>query len=481
MRRVIRNADWLVTWDEAMSDHVYRKNVDLAFSEDGILGIGEDITGHFDEEISGTDLMVMPGLVNIHCHPADQPLYRGFTEEFGNPRLFNSGRQRFREALVFDDASRRASASFAIAEMLACGVTTMVDLSEPYDGWIDVVESSGIRACLAPMFRSAEWYTDTGQETKYRWSRDNGFACFAAAADLMDRAERSTTGRLSAMVAPAQVDTCSADLFREAIRLSEATDRVLFTHASQSYAEFNGMTRRHNMTPIEWLDSLGFLGDRTIIGHAVFTDEHPWILWDRKRDLELLSRSRASIAHCPTPFARDGTLLHDLGAYRSAGINIGIGTDTHPHNLIEEMRWAEILARVASGAGHTFDTRRLFHAATAGGSRALQRGDIGRLMPGCKSDIVTIDLNHPAMSPVRDPLRSLIYSAAERAVRDVYVNGSLVVRDGQVLTIDRATSARDVAETQRQLCSKAEAEPDLTSPNSIVPLSLSMFQEPGRE
>src|SRR4029450_10702371 len=121
-----------------------------------------------------------------------------------------------------------------------------------------------------------------------------------------------------------------------------------------------------------------------------------------------------------------------------AGVNLGIGTDTVPQNLIEEMRWATVLARIAAEDIRSIEMADVFDAATAGGARALLREDLGRLAPGAKADLVLGDLKNPWMMAGGAPLRCLIFHAADRAVRDVYVDGARVVADGRVLTLDQA-------------------------------------------
>jgi cytosine/adenosine deaminase-related metal-dependent hydrolase len=109
--------------------------------------------------------------------------------------------------------------------------------------------------------------------------------------------------------------------------------------------------------------------------------------------------------------------------------------------MLEELRNAITFARLAAGQVDAVLTSQVFDAATIGGARALGREDIGRLAAGAKADLVLVDLRHPMMRPARDPLRSLVYSAAERAVRDVFVDGIQVVREGTVLTMDYASAA----------------------------------------
>ena len=428
--------------------------------------------GRSNSEISGAARLVMPGLINIHCHPTQTPIFRGFVEEAGNPRLFYCGRKDFRQSFLPDDAAQLASARYALAEMLSFGTTSIVDLSHAYPGWLDLLAESGLRVWAGPMYRSARWYAETGQETKYGWAPDLGEADFAEAMEVMDAAEAHPCGRLSALVTPAQVDTCTEDMLVRSADLAARTGRPLHTHGAQGYPEFNQMARRNDMTPIEWLHRIGFLGPRTIIGHAVFTDEHPWLHWPHRRDLELLAETGSSVAHCPTPFARDGTIMHHLGAYMDAGVNIAIGTDTHPQNLFDEMGTAETLARIAAGQRHSCSTARVFHACTIGAAKLLGREDIGRLAPGARADLVVCDLNEPNMLPLRDPLRNLIYSSVGRCVRDVWVDGREVVQDCQVLTIDFAEAARALQAEQDRI---AASIPGL---DSHSPLALRLGTAP---
>jgi len=201
--------------------------------------------------------------------------------------------------------------------------------------------------------------------------------------------------------------------------------------------EHREMMRRHRMTPLEWLDDIGVLGPRTLIGHAINIDQHPWINHYEHKDLDRLARSGASVVHCPRAFAQWGDMMHSLGSYRAAGVNMALGTDCYPHDMVEEMRIAGLLSKVASGHVDLLRCEHIFEIATLGAAKALGRDDLGRLSAGAKADIVLVDLNHPSMRPVRDPLRSLIYSGVAAAVRDVYVNGEQMVRDGHVLTADQ--------------------------------------------
>jgi len=190
-------------------------------------------------------------------------------------------------------------------------------------------------------------------------------------------------------------------------------------------------------------------------------------------DVRLLAKRGVTVAHCPTVFSRYGHTLEHFGSYLEAGVNMAIGTDTHPHNLWEEMRTAAILARVNAKDFRAVTTADMFNAVTTGPAKALGRDDIGRLAPGAKADIVLVDATHPIMRPLRDPLRSLVYSAADRAVREVYVDGQQLVRDGKVLTVDRDAAADTLQKVQADMLQAVSSRDRLgRSAEQVSPLSL---------
>ena len=125
----IRRAAWVIAWDEARRRHVYRRDADIAFAEGRLVQIGGRWDGAAAREIDGSERLVMPGLIDLHCHPSGGAIFRGMSEEFGNPRLFYSGRHHFRQSFVTDAEAQAACARFTLAEFLAGGVTTIVDLS----------------------------------------------------------------------------------------------------------------------------------------------------------------------------------------------------------------------------------------------------------------------------------------------------------------------------------------------------------------
>ncbi len=158
----IKNAAWVIAWDERLGRHVYRRGVDLAFRDDRIIFLGTDFDesalGPADRVIDGSARLVLPGLIDIHSHPEHEPLYRGIREEHGLPSMHMTGLYERSQALSApDDEARAASAEFAYCELLLSGVTSLVDISPPWAGWVDLFARSGLRGFLAPGYNSARW------------------------------------------------------------------------------------------------------------------------------------------------------------------------------------------------------------------------------------------------------------------------------------------------------------------------------------
>ena len=472
----IRNAASVIAWDPANRRHAYLMNGDVAFTDDTLCFVGRHYDGEADVSIDGTDLMVMPGLIDLHSHPSTEPFYRGVREEHGVPSMYMSGLYERSVAFQPDAIARKAGKQVAFCEMLLSGVTTVADLSGIDEGWIDLAARSGLRVFLAPSFASARWHLENGWALQYRWDEAAGRRGLDAALALIDQANEHPSGRLSGIVSPAQIDTCTPELLRDGFAAAETRNVPLTVHCSQSVNEFLVMVDRHGKSPVQFARDIGILSPRAVLGHAMFIDEHSWVRWHTRTDLRILVDTGTHVAHCPSPFGRYGHTLEDFGRYRRAGVNLGIGTDVAPHNVIEEMRLAAILARVAARDITTTSVGELFHAATAGGADALGRQDLGRLVAGAKADLVLVDLANPWMRPARDPLRSLVFTAADRAVRTVFVHGEKVMDKGRVLTMDHEAALAEVAEGQQRMLRDAPSRDWAgRSAQQISPLSLPML------
>jgi 5-methylthioadenosine/S-adenosylhomocysteine deaminase len=469
---LIRSADWVIAWDEKR--HVYRRNADVAFTGDTLVHVGPGYAAAADDVVDGAGLLVMPGLVDIHSHPGHEPAYRGIREEHGVPNMYMTG--LYERSQAFDTSDRElrlAAVEVALCELLKSGVTSLCDISPLYEGWAEMFAKSGMRGFLAPGYASARWKLENDHTLGFEWDEARGQKAMAAALAFIDGLENHPSGRLSGVVSPMQIENCSDELLRASYQAA-IERRLPFTlHISQGVLEVHEMIRRHGRTPIQHASVIGILGPNSVLGHAIFLDTHSWIRWWTKEDLRILAESGCSVAHCPTPFARYGHVMESFGAYVRAGVNMGIGTDTTPHNMLEEIRKAGTFARIAGRDINDVSTGMLFHAATVGGARAMLRDDLGRLAVGAKADLVLVDLANPWMMPARDPLRSLVFHAADRAVKAVYVAGEKVVADGEVLGLDHQGAGERLIEAQqRMMATSTSRDYRRRTTDQLTPLSL---------
>jgi cytosine/adenosine deaminase-related metal-dependent hydrolase len=239
--------------------------------------------------------------------------------------------------------------------------------------------------------------------------------------------------------APAQVDTCTGDLLREAKRLAREAGRPYQVHTAQSVVEFHEMLARHGKTPIAWLRDLGVLDPGTILGHALIIGGSSWTNYPAG-DVRIMAETGCSVAHAVWVFARRGVAMESFARYRAAGINLSLGTDTNPQSVIEAMRWAAVVSKLVERSTEATTAAHVFDAATLGGARALGRDDLGRIAPGARADLVLWRARSWRMTPLRDPVKNLVYNATDEDVDRVWVNGRLVVDGGRVLAADEAAT-----------------------------------------
>jgi cytosine/adenosine deaminase-related metal-dependent hydrolase len=422
-----------------------------------IVDVGRGSGGAAARVIDARDGLVIPGLIDAHCHLTDTPYTRGFLEDGGSRGLGMSGLYEYLPAVrrAIGPEDELAAVRFGLLELLKSGVTTVVELGYntevPSGGNLEVAEEivtilggAGIRAYVGARYKSGHFYAGDDGQVAYEWYSDAGRSRFEECVAFASRLRGRYEGRIQPMLAPAQVDTCTPDLLEATATAAETLGIPVQIHAGQSAAEFRAVLARCGMTPIEFLQQVGLLGPRLIIGHGMFLSCHRAIQHTPDRDLDLIAAAGASVAHCPVVFARRGILLDSFARYLERGINMCLGTDTFPLDMLHEMRVAAFAGKIAAGDPFLATAAEVFEAATLRGAKALGRADLGRIAPGCRADLAIVTLRSPRTAPARDPIKALVYSAGAGDVETVLVDGRLVVDGGRVLGIDEALATEEV-------------------------------------
>jgi cytosine/adenosine deaminase-related metal-dependent hydrolase len=322
------------------------------------------------------------------------------------------------------------AATLNVLELLSGGCTTLVEVGASallVEQLAVQVERFGVRAYLGPGYRSASQYRDTDGVIQYNWDEVAGHQGLDAACRFISAHDGQAHGRVRGMLYPLQVDTCSRELLQATRQAADSLHVPVQIHTGQNLMEFHQTLRKYRRTPVELLDETGLLGPGTTLGHCIMVSGHPQAHYPDGHDLERIAAAHATVAHCPVSLARRGMHLHHLSGYLARGINVGLGTDIHPFDLIREMRDAGLLCKVAAESPNAGTAREAFHAATLGGAMALGRPDLGRLCPGAKADLVIVNQRALHYGAVCDPIRSLVDCGVASDVETVIVDGQVVM------------------------------------------------------
>jgi 5-methylthioadenosine/S-adenosylhomocysteine deaminase len=409
----------------------------IVIERNEIIHVGKDFEGTVDRTIDASNRVVTPGFINTHTHLAESSLDKSFVEDRGHRQFSMTGLVEMLPArsMAMDREGAEACVDYSMAELIRTGTTTVMELGGIGDYVADAAEKAGLRTYIADMYKSGRWLTRDGRKVEYEWNVEAGEENFRKAVEFIERVDGRANGRIKGFLSPAQVDTCTEELLRKSREASDSMQVPLALHVSQSVFEFDEMTKRHGMTPIEWLESIDFLSEWNILGHAIMPAGHSWVQFQGD-DLSILARHGASVAHCVWVFARRGIAMESFPDYVDAGINMTLGTDTAPQSMIEGLRYTAVIGKMMSRDSQKATAADVFNAATLNGAKMLQRDDLGRISPGAKADLLFWDAESMFMVPLRDPIRNIVFNAQTEDLVDVMIDGQYVQQNRKVLNID---------------------------------------------
>ena len=370
------------------------------------------------EMIDADGGIVMPGLVNTHTH-LPMTLFRGLADDLPLETWLNQHIFPAEANHVHPDTVHWGTL-LACAEMLLSGTTCCCDGYFHEDAVARAAARTGMRAVLgqgvidfpapgvpdpAQNVAHAESYAETWLE-RHPLIRPSIF-CHAP----------YTCGEATLMAAKAAAD-----------RLG-----VLFqVHAAETRFEREQSIKEKGVSPVAYLDRLGLLDQNTLLAHCVWLDE---------ADMDILARSNCAVSHCPESNMKLASGIAPIPDLLSRKVCVGLGTDGCASNndlsLFGEMGMAARLHKAATGDPTAADAMAVLKMGTLDGARAIGLGDrIGSLETGKRADIIVLDTDVPHLTPLYRPESHLVYAASGADVRDVMIDGVLLVKDRRLLTID---------------------------------------------
>jgi cytosine/adenosine deaminase-related metal-dependent hydrolase len=430
--------------------HTLLRDGQVVMEDDRILFVGHDFPGEVDARHDYGTALIGPGFIDLDALADLDTTILGYDNQpaWEKGRIWPKTYMDRGPYEMYSPAELAFQKRYAFAMLLRHGITTALPIASlfyrPWGETVDEFESAaesagalGLRAYLGPAYRTGNTFIHDDGRIDCFYDEPRGLAELDAAIRFCRDHENTQGGLVRTMLAPDRVETCTPELLRRTAAAVRDLGVPVRLHACQSRLEYDLVLKQHGMSPPEWLDSLGFLTPRSIIPHASWVSGSRGL--DRPgRDLDILRDAGVSIAHCPLVSARGGRALDSFAKYRAMGLNIGLGTDTWPPDILANMQAGMLLCRVAEGSAQSVRAGDFYDAATLGGANALARPDLGRLTPGAKADVVVFDFSHPLIGQVIDPIQTLLISGAGRDVRDVFTDGIRRVQDGEVLGFDLA-------------------------------------------
>ena len=443
MREILlRGAEAVVTMDASRAEIA---GGDVLIRGGVIAAVGQGLTTG-GEVVSARGCVVTPGLVNTHHH-----LYQTLTRAVPGGQdalLFGWLKVLYPIWSRFGPEEMRVSALVGLAELALSGCTLSSDHLYLFPNGARLEDTIGAAREIGLRFHPTRGAMSIGES-------DGGLppdalvegegAILNDMARVVDAFHDPSEGAMVRVgLAPCSPFSVSRALMRDAALLARDKGVMLHTHLAENDEDIAYSLAKFGCRPGQYAEDLGWTGDDVWHAHCVKLDGS---------EIDLFARSRTGVAHCPCSNCRLGSGIAPVRAMRDAGVKVALGVDgsasNDAGNLVAEARQMMLLQRVSRGAD-AMGAREALEIATLGGAQVLGRPDCGSLEPGKRADIAVWDLSGVEAAGAWDPVAALVFCGPTR-VRDLFVEGRQVVRDGHLATIDLPHVIEDQARLARRL------------------------------
>lgn len=387
--------------------------------------------------------LVMPGLVDGHTHTCQQLLRGRTANEY--PMVWTRILVPYESSLTPEDCYW--SAKLACLEMIKSGTTAFAESGSTHMGDVaNAVIESGMRAALA---RSTMDIGDAIPDCMKESSELNILHTEA----LYDKYQGTGDGRVDIWFAIRQVMTCSPELIREIGKEARRLKTGIHAHLCEHKDEVSFCLQHYQKRPAEFLDDMGVLGPNLLTAHNVVLSE---------RDIDLLGERNVKLIHCPRAnYANHGFPKTPRILQNNMSLGLGCDGASRPNlSLFAEMKHL-LYGTMAFWGIPIFDpdiicAKDLLKMVTVGGARALQHeAELGTIEEGKKADLITINLMQPHLTPTHNLLNTLVDCAAEHDVTDSVINGKIVMRDRNVLTMNEEEIIKECSKRMKQIAERS--------------------------
>ena len=432
---LIRRCHALVFDDQGQP--TIRRDQDIFIAGPHIIAVQPtgDPTPAAHEVIDAHGMLALPGLINAHCH-APMVLFRGLAEDVSIDHWFNEIIWPVESNLTPDDVYW--GMQLALAEMIECGVTTVADHYFYMDQVARAVHEAGTRALLG-------WAVFSSQ----------GHAALAASADFASRWHGQADRRITTCMAPHAPYTCDDDYLRAAVAYAEQLNVGVHIHAAENLSQTQSSLEKRGATPIRVLEETGVLSRPTIIAHGC------GIL---PADMDILRpyAAHVGVAHAPKTYLKLAAGMTPIPALRAAGVSVGLASDGAASNntmdILESLRLMALIQKQMADDPQAMPVAEALTIALAGGAATLGMGDrLGQLAPGFLADLILADVSGLHHQPIHNMLATVVYSLRAGDVDTTIVNGRVLMRGRQLLTLDKREIVAQVSKSMTRLAQRIPA------------------------
>lgn len=447
--RTLLSADWVLAHEG--DGHLLLKRGEVVIEGGAVIFTGHDFPGEVARRIDFGAALISPGLIDLDALSDLDTTILGIDHfpSWKKGRVWPLSYVQNGPYEMYTPEELAFQKRFAFGQLLLNGITTAAPIASlfyrawgettaEFDAAADAAGELGLRVFLSPAYRSGGMVLHAPGDMRAHFDEARGLAGLDEAAAFIARQSGRHEGLVQGLLAPDRVETATAGLLRATMDRAKDLDVQIRLHMAQGVMEVDTVRSLHGSTAPVYLAQQGLLNNRLIAPHATEATAE---------DLALYAEHGVSVVHCPLVSGRHGGSLNSFSKLRDMGINIAMGTDTTPPDMLMNLLVGLIACRMNDGGPEQVMTRDFFDAATIGGAKALGRTDLGRLQVGARADIAVFGLDDVIMAPTIDPITTLVAGGSGKVTRAVFVDGRLSMRFGELAGIDMET-ARDQAQAQ---------------------------------
>jgi cytosine/adenosine deaminase-related metal-dependent hydrolase len=445
--RVLVRAAFVIGYKNG--DHCIMPEAEIVFEGNRIVFVGHGFDGHCDDIIEAGNAIVAPGFIDLDAlADIDHALIDTWQDDETVAGL-DWSEDYFLHARrdVLAPEEQVFKRLFAFTHLIRNGVTTAMPIAaETHNRWAETYDELagaaraaaklGLRTYMGPSYRSGVTVRRAGGARDVLFDEVEGERGLADAVRFARDFPVGEGGLVRGCLLPCRIETLSPELLRKTAQAQDELGCVVRLHCLQSRFEIDFLRQRYGRTPLEMLEEAGLLGPQLLIPHGILIRGHSLNPGQAYGEIEKIAASGATVIHCPLATARYCMALESFDRFRRAGVNMAMGTDTFPPDMIRNMDYGSNISKIMDGSFAAGNPADQFRAATLGGANALGRKDLGRLAPGAAADLIVVDLADARIGVVDDPIRTLLMNCGGANVRSVIIDGRFVMRDWTLAAVD---------------------------------------------